>query len=207
MRIRVIQLLLGAAVGLAIVAVWVGWGTSRTPFPPSVEGPDYLLAQPIPAPDFALTSQDGGRVSSADFPGKTLVVFFGYTSCPDVCPLTLSKLGRAFQEMGEDGSRIQVLLITVDPPRDTPERLRRYLSNFNPSFLGLTGSREEIRQVADGFGAYFSDPRGEGNYTVDHTARTFVIDPSGRIVLTFPVTATSDEMARDLTKLLEGDEP
>ncbi len=206
MRIRVIQLLLGVAVGLAIAVVWLGLQTSRTPSPPAAGGSDYFLSQPIPAPTFALTSQDGEKVSSADFPGKALVVFFGYTSCPDVCPLTLSKLGRAFQEMDEDGSRIQVLLITVDPPRDTPERLRRYLSNFNPSFLGLTGTREEIRQVADGFGAYFSDPRGEGNYTVDHTARTFVMDPSGRIVLTFPVTATAEEMARDLTKILGGDE-
>jgi len=98
---------------------------------------------------------------------------------------------------------MQVLLVTVDPGRDTPERLRAYLSNFHPSFVGLTGTEEEIRKVAEGFGAWFSKPVGEGNYTVDHTARTFVVDRFGRIPLTFPVTATPEEMARDLVTLFE----
>lgn len=146
-------------------------------------------------------------MSSGDFPGKVLVVFFGYTSCPDVCPLTLSNLTRAFGEMGENGERFQVLLITVDPDRDTPERLKRYLSNFHPSFLGLTGTEEEIRSVADGFGAHFSIASKEGDYTVDHTARTFVVDTSGRIPLTFPISATALEMARDLGRLVSGPGP
>jgi len=148
-------------------------------------------------------SHAGEEVSSSDFPNQILVVFFGYTSCPDVCPLTLSHLSQAFREMEEEGERIQLLLVTVDPARDTPERLRQYLERFHPSFLGLTGSEEDIREVADAFGAFFAR-NGEGDsYTVDHTARTFVIDPSGRISLTFPVTATPGEMARDLAILLE----
>ena len=148
-------------------------------------------------------SHEGEEVSSSDFPGKILVVFFGYTSCPDVCPLTLSHLSRAFGKMGEEGERVQLLLITVDPARDTPARLHQYLEAFHPSFLGLTGSEEDIREVADAFGAFFAR-NGEGDsYTVDHTARTFVIDPSGRIPLTFPVTATAGEMARDLAIILE----
>ena len=163
----------------------------------------YFLPAPLPAPDFTLLSQNERQLSSREFPGKILIVFFGYTSCPDVCPLTLTNLTKAFQEMGEDGERIQVLLITVDPRRDTPERLKRYVENFHPSFLGLTGTEEEIRTVADGFGAYFSAPSGEGSHTVDHTARTFVVDRFGRIPLTFPVTATPEEMARDLTILIE----
>ena len=104
--------------------------------------------------------------------------------------------------MGKEANRVQVLFITVDPPRDTPERLRAYLSNFHASFIGLTGPIEDVRGAADGFGAYFSPPRGEGNYTVDHTARTFVVDPSGQIPLTFPITATPEEVARDLTTLV-----
>jgi len=145
----------------------------------------------------------GEEVSSSDFPDKILVVFFGYTSCPDVCPLTLSHLSQAFQELGEEGERIQLLLITVDPARDTPARLRQYLESFHPSFLGLTGTEEDIREVADAFGAFFAR-NGEGDaYTVDHTARTFVIDAYGRISLTFPVTATPREMARDLALLLK----
>jgi protein SCO1/2 len=142
-------------------------------------------------------------VSSSDFPDKLLAVFFGYTFCPDVCPLTLSHLSQAFTELGEKSERIQVLFISVDPDRDTPERLRQYLGAFHPSFLGATGKEEDIREVADGYGVFFAKSGDGPEYTVDHTARTFVIDPSGLIRLTFPVTATSDEMARDFALLLE----
>jgi protein SCO1/2 len=148
-------------------------------------------------------SHKGEEVSSSDFSDKILVVFFGYTSCPDICPLTLSHLSQAFREMEEDGERIQLLLITVDPARDTPARLHQYLESFHPSFLGLTGTEEDIREVADAFGAFFARNGGGEAYTVDHTARTFVIDPSGRIPLTFPITATPREMARDLALLLQ----
>jgi protein SCO1/2 len=199
--LRLFQILLGIALGLVVAFLWA---RGRGPEPQEVgSGGSYFLPEPLPAPDFALTSHDGPRLSSADFPGKILIVFFGYTSCPDVCPLTLSNLTRAFGAMNESGERMQVLLITVDPARDTPERLKVYLSNFHPSFVGLTGTEEEIRAVADGFGAWFSEPGGGESYTVDHTARTFVVDRFGRIPLTFPVTATPEEMARDLFTLFE----
>jgi protein SCO1/2 len=142
-------------------------------------------------------------VGPQDFPDKVSLVFFGYTSCPDVCPLTLSNVTRAFQEMEEDGSRIQFFLITVDPNRDTPERLQQYLEAFHPSFLGLLGTEEETREVATAFGAFFARTGDGPNYTVDHSARTFVVDRNAQIPLTFPVTATSHEIARDLTTLLE----
>lgn len=205
LRSRLPRLLAGGALGLLLVLFWLH-GQTRDRGPESGPG-DYFLPTPIAAPDFVLTSQDGDRVSSRDFAGKVMVIFFGYTSCPDVCPLTLSNLTRAFGEMGENGERFQVLLITVDPDRDTPERLKRYLSNFHPSFLGLTGTEREIRAVADGFGAFFSIPSREGDYTVDHTARTFVVDTAGRIPLTFPVSATPLEMARDLGRLVPGPGP
>ncbi|MGW8264941.1 MAG: SCO family protein [Longimicrobiales bacterium] len=199
--LRLFQVLLGIALGLSVAFLWA---RGRGPATPEVgSGDGYFLPSPLPAPEFTLTSQEGVRLSSADFPGKILIVFFGYTSCPDVCPLTLSNLTRAFEEMNEDGERMQVLFITVDPARDTPERLKVYLSNFHSSFLGLTGREEEVRTVADGFGAWFSNPGAGEDYTVEHTARTFVVDRFGRIPLTFPVTATPDEMARDLTTLFE----
>ena len=167
------------------------------------EANNYFLSDPLVAPDFTLLSHTGDQVGSADFHPKHLIVFFGYTYCPDVCPLTLSNLARTFGEMGEAADEFQVLLITVDPARDTPLRLAEYLANFNDTFLGLTGSEEEIRAVANEFGAFFARAgEGEG-YTVDHTARVFVLSPSGRIPLTFPVTATSREMIRDLAILLE----
>lgn len=199
--LRLFQILLGISLGLVAVFLWAsGQGPAA---PEGSAGAGYFLPSPLPAPEFTLTSQDGVRISSANFPGKILIVFFGYTSCPDICPLTLSNLSRAFGKMNEGGERMQVLFVTVDPARDTPERMKVYLSNYHPSFLGLTGSEEEIRTVADGFGAWFSNP-GEGeDYAVDHTARTFVVDRFGRIPLTFPVTATPDEMARDLITLIE----
>jgi len=200
--IRILQVATGILLGTAAALWWLGAPTGGSPGRAAL-GSNFLPA-PLPAPNFVLTSQSGDRVSPRDFPGKILVVFFGYTSCPDVCPLTLTHLTRAFGLMGEDGKSIQVLLITVDPRRDTPERLRSYLANFHPSFLGLTGSEDEIRSVASAFGASFSRA-GEGeDYTVDHTARSFVIDREGKIVLTFPVSSTPEEMAKDLTRLLKG---
>lgn len=164
----------------------------------------YFLPAPIPAPVFTLTSHEGDLVTSNALDAELLAVFFGYTSCPDVCPLTLAHLARVLDDLGEDGERIQTLFITVDPERDSPERLGVYLTSFHPSFLGLVGTEEEIQEVANAFGAFFAKVgEGEG-YTVDHTARTFIVDPSGAIPLTFPVTATAEEMARDLTILLRG---
>jgi protein SCO1/2 len=195
---RPFQLLTGVILGLAVVFWILRPGTNET----EVDSGQYFLSDPLPAPIFTLTSHRGEPVSSTDFPDRLLAVFFGYTFCPDVCPLTLSHLSLAFQELGEEATRIQLLFISVDPGRDTPERLGQYLAAFNASFVGLTGTEEEIREVANAFGVFFARS-GEGeDYTVDHTARTFVIDPAGRIPLTFPVTATPEEMARDFTLLL-----
>jgi protein SCO1/2 len=189
----------GVLLGLAVVLVVL-----RSSGPSSTEADGgYFLPNPIPAPVFSLDAHTGARFDSREAGDRHLIVFFGYTYCPDVCPLNLSNLARAFQEMGGTSESFQVLLITVDPQRDTRRRLEEYLSNFRGPFLGLRGSVEEIRSVAEGFGAFFAKV-GEGpDYTVDHTARMFVVSPSGEIPLTFPVTATPSEMARDLTLLLD----
>ncbi len=193
---RTFQVITGVLLGL-LVAFWVFRSRSQT------DTAGYFVPEPLEAPIFELLSHEGRKVSSDGFPGKLLAVFFGYTSCPDVCPLTLTHLGRAFREMGPESDRVQVLFITVDPARDSPERLARYLQAFHPTFLGLTGTEGEIRAVADAFGAFFAR-NGEGeDYTVDHTARTYIVDPRGRIPLSFPITATPEEMARDLRVLLQ----
>ena len=188
----------------AMVVLVVGYTyrlDSRKSIPAELEGvmrPDARALESL-----ALKDQNNQAFHREDFTGKWSFVFFGYTYCPDVCPLTLSNLARTFGEMGDAADQFQVLLITVDPARDTPLRLAEYLANFNDGFLGLTGSEDEIRAVANEFGAFFARA-GEGeDYTVDHTARVFVLSPSGKIPLTFPVTATSQEMIRDLALLLE----
>ena len=195
--LRTFQLVTGLLLGLVVV-FWILRPEGETPYT------NYFLPEPMEAPSFSLVSHHGDRVSSRDFPGKLLAVFFGYTSCPDVCPLTLSHLGGALQQLREEGDRIQVLFVTVDPARDSPDRMASYLGAFHPSFLGLTGTEDEIQEVADAFGAFFVRNDDGENYTVDHTARTFVLDPRGRIPLSFPITATPEEMARDLAILLRG---
>ena len=197
---RAFRILTGVLLGLAVIL----WVFRSGPPPTAQDDAGYFLTDPIPAPPFSLLAHTGERISRDQIDTDLVMVFFGYTSCPDVCPLTLSHLTQALQEMGSEGEdRVQVLLITVDPQRDTPERLQKYLGAFHPSFLGLTGSEEEIREVADAFGAFFARS-GEGpDYTVDHTARTFVLDSSGHIPLTFPVTATAGEISRDLSLLLD----
>lgn len=197
--VRAFQALTGVLLGLAMI-VWLlrpsGGG-------PSVNPDSYFLPDPIPLPAFQLLSHGGNVVRSTDFGDRILAVFFGYTSCPDVCPLTLSHLSRVMAKLGEKGDNLQVLFITVDPQRDTPERMRQYLGAFHPSFLGLTGTEAEIRSVADAFGADFMR-NGEGDsYTMDHTARTFILTPSGTMPLSFPLSATPDEMARDLSRLMK----
>lgn len=199
--LRTIRVLVGVLLGL-LVAFWIL--QQREPMgPESVSaGEDNFLSTPMEAPTFLLTSHLGEPTSSEDFPEKFLVVFFGYTYCPDVCPLTLSKLTEAFRLLGPRAEALQVLLVSVDPDRDSPDQLRRYLANFHSSFLGLTGSAESIRDTAEGFGAHF-EANGTGqDYTVDHTARVFVVTPEGRIPLTFTLDATPVEMARDLETLL-----
>jgi protein SCO1/2 len=196
---RSFLVLTGVLLGLAVVLVVLRPGDGVT----AGGGPGYFLPNPIPAPAFSLNAHTGARFDSREAGNRHLIVFFGYTYCPDVCPLNLSNLARAFQEMGEASDAFQVLLITVDPDRDSTQRLEEYLSNFHSSFLGLTGSEEEIRSVADGFGAYFARVGEGSDYTVDHTARMFVLSPAGEIPLTFPVTATPSEMARDLALLLD----
>ena len=109
-----------------------------------------------PSPDFALTAHDGRTVRLSDFRDRVTVIFFGFTHCPDVCPGTMASLARAREQLGAAGDDLQVLFITVDPARDTPDRLRQYLGNFDPDFLGLTGEEAVIQEVADSYGAFFA---------------------------------------------------
>jgi protein SCO1/2 len=198
---RLFQILTGLLLGVVAVLWLFGPPGAWRDAPPESE---YFLPSPLPSPSFTLTAQDGQRTSTAEFAGKVLAVFFGYTSCPDVCPLTLAKFTRVLQNLDDGPERIQVVMVSVDPERDSLDRLQAYLENFHPSFIALTGSEVEIQAVADEFGVFFSRS-GEGDdYTVDHTARTFIVDPDGQIPLTFPVTATVEEMNRDLDRLLGG---
>lgn len=135
--------------------------------------------------DFTLTDHTGKPRTLADFRGKVVIVFFGYTRCPDVCPTTLAELKLAKEQLGEDGKRIQVLFITVDPERDTRELLARYVPAFDPSFIGLYGDSAQIAKVAKEFKVFYQKSPGKTpeSYTVDHSSGSYVFDTQGRLRL------------------------
>jgi len=132
--------------------------------------------------DFSLTDHKGRARKLADFRGKAVVIFFGYTQCPDVCPTTLAEMKVAVQQLGADGKRVQVLFVTLDPERDTRELLAEYVPAFDPDFLGLYGDLETTAKTAKEFRVFYQKHPGPtpGSYTLDHTAGSYVFDPQGR---------------------------
>ena len=162
-----------------------------------------VLEDPEPLPDFTLTSADG-PVSLSDFRGQYVFLYFGYMFCPDFCPTTMAKLAKVHRELGDDANRMQVIMISVDPERDTPDALAKYAAAFNPTFRGITGTKEEIDLVGEPYGLYYQ--RNEGSaatgYLVDHSTRTFLIGPDGRALVAYPHDAPAESMVSDLEWLL-----
>lgn len=154
--------------------------------------------------NWALTGMDGKPYSSSNFSGKVQLVFFGFTQCPDICPTTLAELSEVMRSLGDQASRVQVLMITVDPERDTPEVLRAYVSGFNPSFLGLTGTPAQIKQVAASFKAYYAKaPAAKGGYTMDHSSSFYLLDPKGEARVLVSNNAGSAALVHDIKLLLK----
>ena len=155
--------------------------------------------------DFRMKDQDGRERSLADFRGKAVVLFFGFTQCPDVCPTTLGEIVQARQLLGADGDKVQAVFVTVDPERDTPEVLKAYLANFDPGFVGLRGSPEELAALAKDFKIYYKKVEGKtpGSYTMDHSAASYVYDPQGRLRLYTRYGSGAQALADDLKILLQ----
>ena len=155
--------------------------------------------------DFRLTDHTGKARTLADFRGKVVTLFFGYTHCPDVCPTTLSDMRQVMEKLGKDSERVQVLFVTLDPGRDTPELLARYVPAFHPSFLGLYGDAETTAKTAKDFKIFYQLQPGKTpeTYTVDHTAGTLVFDPQGHLRLFLNYGLSSDLIASDIRILLK----
>ena len=156
--------------------------------------------------DFRLIDHTGRPRTLADFRGKVVVMFFGYTQCPDVCPTTLSDLRQVMQKLGNDAERMQVLFVTVDPKRDTQELLGKYVPAFNPTFLGLYGDEAATDKVAKDFKIVHQIQEGKTpeSYTVAHTAASLVFDPQGRLRLFVGYGADADKIAADIRLLMKG---
>ncbi|MBT4934122.1 MAG: SCO family protein [Rhodospirillaceae bacterium] len=167
---------------------------------------------------FSLVDHTGRTVTDRDFLGKYLLLFFGYTYCPDVCPTTMQVIGDALDLLGEEGRSIQPVFISVDPERDTVQELAGYVSNFHPRMVGLTGEKDKIISLADDYGATFfkvflppsignSDDQAEepekNQYLINHSAATYLMGPDGRFISYFPFGVGSEDIARKIHKILD----
>ncbi|MEY2994939.1 MAG: hypothetical protein RL357_1874 [Pseudomonadota bacterium] len=164
-----------------------------------ITGADY-------ATSFQLTDHNGQVRTLADFKGKAVVIFFGYTQCPDVCPTSMTELAETKQLLGKDGDRLQGLFVTVDPKRDTPEVMKAYMAAFDPSFLALYAQDTPLEQVAKSFRIYYKEVPGPTptSYTMDHSAGSYVYDPQGRIRLYHRYGSGAAGLAADIRQLLDG---
>ena len=158
------------------------------------------------AKDFQLPDTDGKVRGIADFEGKAVIVFFGYTQCPDACPTTLAEIAEAKRLLGPDGAKVQPVLISLDPERDKPEVLKAYVGNFGPDFIALRGTPEQTAAVAKNFKVFFRKSPGStpGSYTMDHSAASYVYDPKGRLRLYVRYGGGAQPLADDLRLVLQG---
>jgi protein SCO1 len=161
----------------------------------------------MPPLQFNLTDDDSRPVTAANYRGDLVLLYFGYTHCPDLCPTTLASLGQALGRLGPDAAKVRVLFVTVDPARDTPPLLRRYMSYFGPQFVGLRGDDEALRPLSRRYRvAYHRDPPdSNGNYAVEHSSVVFVFDQRGRARLLARDSDPPDQVAQDLRRLLQAD--
>jgi protein SCO1/2 len=154
--------------------------------------------------NFSLTDHNGSVVNPSRLKGKVTLVAFGYTNCPDICPMTLSILKHVMNELRDEQEKVQVFFITVDPENDTQERLKEYVTFFHPNFLGLTGSRGEIEEIANSFESHYPDeaPDQENDYLKSHTFSIFLLNKEGRLFLTYPPNKLNPrEIANDIKKI------
>ena len=189
---------------LLILLLVSAFGCGPTTRPTILRG--GVFDPPKPAPDFTLTDQNGNPFRLSSTRGKVVLLYFGYTSCPDVCPMTLVDLGAVHEKLGAAGNNVQVIFVTVDPARDTQQVLKQYVTAFDPSFIGLRGTDQETKATADLFGAKFKKtnlPNSALGYAMDHSAFIYVIDRNGQLRETFPFGAARDDILNDVESLLK----
>lgn len=188
------------AVGASVAAGMVLFGLLR---PHVFSG--AVLQSSDPAPEMTgLIYDDGQDVDLTALRGDVVLIYFGYTHCPDLCPTMLSTVNKALDGLGEDADRVHTMMVTVDPQRDTPELLGKYVAHFNEGFRGVWGEEETVRSVATSFGVHFEydDPTDDDDYLVGHTASLMLIDPEGVLRIVYPTGIEEGALRSDLEELL-----
>lgn len=194
-----VGLLAFGLIGLTALGVWL--------FRPAgaLRGTTYAEPYP-PAPPINLTRGDGTSFQLSDLRGKIVLLFFGYTSCPDVCPTTMAELKTAIDKIGpEDAQKVKVVFVTVDPQRDTPRRVQEYADHFDEEFTGLSGAESSLAKIWSDYGVYRAIPEGSSptSYTVDHTARITLIDQEGNLRVSYSYDTPVENIVHDLKLLLQ----
>jgi protein SCO1 len=198
---KIILVGFGSLLLIGVVAMWAIFFAK----PASFRGTTYAEPYP-PASDFALTKADGTSFQVSEMRGKVVLLFFGYTSCPDVCPTTMAELNQALAQLSdEDADKVQMVFVTVDPDRDTPERTQEYVDHFNPKFIGLSGTEAELTKVWSDYGVYREIVEGASaaGYSVDHTARITMIDEQGNLRVSFGFGTPVEDIVHDLKMIIK----
>lgn len=185
---------LGVVLGVTMIGVGALWFTRPSPFYGAV------IEQPVTAPDFTLTDQQGQPFRLSQQTGRAMLLFFGYTSCPDECPATLVRFQQIRAELGRDADHVQFLLISVDPETDSPAKMSAFIAKFDPTFIGLTGARAELAPVWQKYGVTVNKLAGV-EIQVEHSTRLYAIDTRGNLRLTYDADSAPEEIASDLRQL------
>jgi len=188
------------AVLIVVAGVFIGTQVAKSNY----EYQGSLIEPPTTAYDFELEDAQGNTFSLNEQRGKVVLLFFGYTNCPDICPTTLADFKQIHTELGEGADKVIFVFITIDPKRDTPEKVGNYVTAFNLDFIGLSGTEEQLQPVWDGYYVYreISESNSAAGYLVDHSARVYVIDKWGDLRLTFPFGVQAEAMAADVAHLI-----
>lgn len=199
-------ILMSSVVAIAAFATWTLLDRDPAPLPGA--GTKQIIDPPRPMPDFTLTSDSGQPMRLSDLRGRPVLLFFGFTHCPDICPTTLGEFRQVKEKLGEQGDQAAFVFISVDGSRDTPESLAAYLHALDPAFIGLTGDEEVVRAIGKDYYLYFervtlgtATAAGE-NYTVDHTTYSYLIDADGHLRVIYPFQAPTQMIADDIKSLL-----
>jgi len=193
--------IIGLGVVIGLLLVFVIWQVTNQNY--TYQG--SMIDPPVKAKDFELTDQNGDPFRLSDQRGKVILIFFGYTHCPDVCPVTLSEFKQIKSQLRDDADKVEFIFITVDPERDTVNTLGEYISIFDSDFIALTGERGELIEVWSDYGVYQArqEVNSAGGYLVDHTARVFAIDIDGNWRLTYPFGMEREKIYQDIRHLIQ----